>query len=102
MAADETFDLCDRPYEDKGSSGSAARSPSRASPATVSGSTRRLRRFVESGLYLQVMAILREDQLDETLIPQGVWDSYGSYLNLLRAKLVLRLHLVIVKVILGS
>lgn len=48
------------------------------------------------------MAILREDQFDETLIPQGVWDSYGSYLNLLRAKLVLRLHLVIVKVILGS
>lgn len=44
-----------------------------------------LRRFVDSRLYLQILAILREDSVDEDGIPQGVLASFGDYLRLLHA-----------------
>src|SRR5579875_3559907 len=36
--------------------------------AVVNGAPRKLRRYVNSGLYMQVMNILREDDADETLL----------------------------------
>ena len=44
-------------------------------PATVQGGTRTLKRFVDSQLYLSVLGILREDEIDESLVPQGVIDA---------------------------
>jgi len=43
-------------------------------------------RFWHSKLYLQVMSVLREDDVDETLIPHGVRDSADAYLKLIYQK----------------
>lgn len=42
-----------------------------------------LRRYIHSGLYLQVMSILREDDIDEELVPDEVWESFRDYATLL-------------------
>ena len=52
-------------------------------PATVQGGTRNLKRFVDSQLYLSVLGILREDEIDESLVPQGVIDAKWDYVRLL-------------------
>lgn len=52
-------------------------------PATVQGGTRPLKRYVESQLYLSVLGILREDDIDESLVPDGVWRSFEAYVRLL-------------------
>ena len=52
-------------------------------PATVQGGTRNLKRFVDSQLYLSVLGILREDDIDESLVPQGVIDAKWDYVRLL-------------------
>lgn len=51
---------------------------------TTSPNTPHLKRFTSSQLYLQVLSILREDTVNEDLVPDGVWQSFGSYLGLLR------------------
>jgi len=43
-----------------------------------------LRRFTESKLYLNVLGILREDDVDERLVPPEVLQSFASYTTLLR------------------
>lgn len=40
-------------------------------------------RFVNSRLYLQLMSVLREDTVDESLVPDGVLESEAAYLHLL-------------------
>jgi DNA helicase II / ATP-dependent DNA helicase PcrA len=42
-----------------------------------------LRRYVNSRLFLQAMSILREDIVDENLVPDAVWASFGAYSKLL-------------------
>ena len=42
-----------------------------------------LRRYLHSRLYLQAMSVLREDDVDPTLLPRGVIDSFNSYRQLL-------------------
>lgn len=42
-----------------------------------------LRRYVHSRLFLQVMSVLREDIVAETLVPDGVWESFAAYSKLL-------------------
>ena len=42
-----------------------------------------LRRYLHSRLFLQVMSILREDTIDESLVPEGVEQSAVAYLSLL-------------------
>lgn len=59
--------------------------------AVVKGKARKLRRYVNSCLYMQVMAILREDDVDESLLPAELPAARDAYRNLLRAPL-LRLH----------
>ncbi|MEX2374047.1 MAG: ATP-dependent DNA helicase [Dehalococcoidia bacterium] len=44
-----------------------------------------LRRYVNSKLYLQAMSVLREDEVDEDLVPGGVWESFASYVGQLTA-----------------
>ena len=50
---------------------------------TMSGGTPYLRRFIHSGLYLQVLSILREDDVDVDQIPDAVWESFTAYVTLL-------------------
>ena len=51
-------------------------------PTTTPG-TPRLRRYVNSPLYQQVLGILREDVVDAAAVPDAVWASYNDYLGLL-------------------
>ena len=44
-----------------------------------------LRRYVHSRLYLQAMSVLREDIVDENLVPDGVWAAFKAYSELLYA-----------------
>ncbi len=55
-------------------------------PAVVQGATKHLKRFVDSQLYLSVLGILREDEIDEDLVPSAVFDSFTAYLRLLRER----------------
>ena len=52
---------------------------------TLSAGTPRLRRFVHSKLYMQATSVLREDTVDEELVPTGVLKSYMDYMRLLYA-----------------
>lgn len=45
-----------------------------------------LRRYVNSKLYLQAMSVLREDTVDEDLIPAAVFASLQSYMELIYGK----------------
>lgn len=45
-----------------------------------------LRRYVNSDLFVQVVNLLREDDVDLEAVPDGVVDAYTSYLHLLRDK----------------
>lgn len=44
-----------------------------------------LRRYVHSRLYLQAMSVLREDVVDVSLVPDGVWGAFKAYCELLYA-----------------
>jgi DNA helicase-2/ATP-dependent DNA helicase PcrA len=50
---------------------------------TLSPGTPRLRRFLHSKLYMQATSVLREDTVDESLVPRGVLESYWEYMKLL-------------------
>jgi DNA helicase II / ATP-dependent DNA helicase PcrA len=50
---------------------------------TSSSGTPHLRRFLHSRLYMQVTAVLREDNVDSDLVPDGVLASFKSYVELL-------------------
>lgn len=50
---------------------------------TLSPGTPRLRRFVHSKLYMQATSVLREDTVDESLVPAGVLKSHWDYMKLL-------------------
>ena len=50
---------------------------------TLSPGTPRLRRFLHSKLYMQATSVLREDTVDEDLVPAGVLRSHWAYMNLL-------------------
>jgi DNA helicase-2/ATP-dependent DNA helicase PcrA len=43
----------------------------------------RLRRYLDSKLYMQVTSVLREDTVDETLVPNGALKSHWDYMQLL-------------------
>src|SRR5262249_35161709 len=43
-----------------------------------------LRRYVDSRLYLQVLSVMREDNVDFALVPSGVIDSSNRYLALIQ------------------
>jgi len=47
--------------------------------AWVNGASRRLRRWVNSGLYMQVMAILREEEIDESALPADLITAQTMY-----------------------
>jgi DNA helicase-2/ATP-dependent DNA helicase PcrA len=51
--------------------------------AVVNGQPRKLKRYTNSRLYQQVMAILREDDLDESLLPSDLLAARDAYRNLL-------------------
>lgn len=51
---------------------------------TSSAGTPKLRRFIHSKLYLQVMSMVREDNIDWDLLPSGVVESFLDYLGVLR------------------
>ena len=51
--------------------------------AVVNGKPRKLRRYVNSALYMQVMAILREDDVTESLLPAELVSGRDGYRNLL-------------------
>ena len=53
---------------------------------TSLASTPHLRRFLHSKLYLQAMSVLREDDVDDTLVDPRVLESLQSYLALLVEK----------------
>lgn len=53
---------------------------------TMSSGTPLLKRWVNSRLYMQLMSILREDIVDDSLVPEGVQRSFASYIELLGAK----------------
>ncbi|MCM6773165.1 ATP-dependent helicase [Nocardia sp. CDC159] len=42
-----------------------------------------LRRYIHSGLFLQVMSVLREDEIADDLVPAEVWQSFVAYVTLL-------------------
>ncbi len=46
---------------------------------TSSTGTPHLRRYIHSGLFLQAMSVLREDQVDESLVPDGVLESARAF-----------------------
>ncbi|WP_125775102.1 ATP-dependent helicase [Antribacter gilvus] len=52
-------------------------------PTTSSG-TPKLRRYIHSRLYMQVLSVLAEDEVDPALIPAGVIQSQYAYKTLLR------------------
>jgi len=45
-----------------------------------------LRRYINTRLYLQVVSVLREDNIDLELVPAGVLESFEKYGELLRTK----------------
>ncbi|MGI8816108.1 MAG: ATP-dependent helicase [Pseudonocardia sp.] len=47
--------------------------------AMVNGAPRMLRRYVDSRLYMQVMNILREDEVDEAQLPESLVSALGMY-----------------------
>src|SRR5579875_307339 len=51
--------------------------------AIVNGTPRRLRRYVDSRLYMQVLSILREDDVDESLLPAELVAARDGYRCLL-------------------
>lgn len=50
---------------------------------TLSSGTPTLRRYIHSGLFLQAMTVLREDDVDIEEVPLGVLESYRKYAALL-------------------
>ena len=50
---------------------------------TSSPGTPVLRRFLHSKLFLQAMSVLREDEIDADLVPNGVFSAFTSYARLL-------------------
>jgi DNA helicase-2/ATP-dependent DNA helicase PcrA len=54
--------------------------------AVVNGKPRKLRRYVNSALYMQVMAILREDDVTESLLPAELVSGRDGYRNLLHSQ----------------
>ena len=44
-----------------------------------------LRRYRDSKLYQQVTSVLREDEVDEAKVPDGVWSAFKTYMELLYA-----------------
>lgn len=50
---------------------------------TFSAGTPRLRRFLHSKLFMQATSVLREDTVDEVLVPVGVLKSLDDYMRLL-------------------
>ncbi len=53
---------------------------------TSSSGTPTLRRYLHSKLFLQVNSVLREDEVDDDLIPDGVESSFGNYMRMLYEK----------------
>ena len=53
---------------------------------TSSAGTPTLRRYIHSKLFLQAMSVLREDAVDEALVPEGVWSSFRDYMGLIYEK----------------
>ncbi len=53
---------------------------------TSSPGTPHLQRWKHSKLFMQVTAILREDEIDEELVPDGVWKSFVDYVTYLGDK----------------
>lgn len=51
-------------------------------PTTAAQGT--LRRYQNSRLYLQVLSVLREDNVNANLVPAGVLDSFEKYMTLIR------------------
>ena len=45
-----------------------------------------LKRFQNSKLYLQVLGALREDEIDESLVPEGVLESLDAYVRLIHGQ----------------
>lgn len=43
-----------------------------------------LKRYINSKLYLQVLSVLREDNIDYSQVPTGVIESFNKYMTLLR------------------
>ena len=54
--------------------------------AVVSGEPKKLRRYVNSPLWMQVLGILREDDVDETLLPAPLIAARDGYRRLLAEK----------------
>jgi DNA helicase II / ATP-dependent DNA helicase PcrA len=54
--------------------------------AVVNGTPRKLKRYVDSRLYMQAMSILREDDVDEMLLPPGLIAARDGYRALLHVK----------------
>jgi DNA helicase-2/ATP-dependent DNA helicase PcrA len=50
---------------------------------TSSAGTPHLRRYIHSKLFLQATSVLREDEVDESLVPEGVLSSFVDYMTLL-------------------
>lgn len=50
---------------------------------TLSAGTPRLRRFLHSKLFMQATSVLREDTVDDDLVPAGVLKSHWDYMKLL-------------------
>ncbi|MFI5623458.1 ATP-dependent helicase [Nocardioides sp. NPDC051685] len=50
---------------------------------TLSPGTPYLRRFLHSKLYMQATSVLREDTVDEDLVPAGVHAAFAAYMQLL-------------------
>ena len=57
-----------------------------ATDAVVSGEPKKLRRYVNSPLWMQVLGILREDDVDETLLPAPLIAARDGYRRLLAEK----------------
>jgi DNA helicase II / ATP-dependent DNA helicase PcrA len=53
---------------------------------TSSAGTPHLRRYIHSKLFLQAMSVLREDEVDEDLVPDGVQSSFSDYMRLIYEK----------------
>ena len=54
--------------------------------AVVNGKPRPLRRYIESRLFLQVMNIVREDDIDWSLVSDELEDVLSTYRSSLREK----------------
>jgi DNA helicase-2/ATP-dependent DNA helicase PcrA len=53
---------------------------------TSSAGTPTLRRYIHSKLFLQATSVLREDEVDEDRVPEGVRSSFGDYMGLIYEK----------------